>query len=101
METPDQNRCNWTIGVGQGDLRCALPASLSTSNLCVFHRNAAKIDAAAFVRWSHDCTPEQYVERAKAFMYGGDDPPVIRELRVRIAASKARAAGRTNFEEAA
>ncbi len=86
MNTPDQHRCTWTTAGNHG-MRCMCPATLSISQFCIFHRHAEQVDVAGIVAWSQEATAEEYVAKAKAFMYPSD-PPVVRAMRARIEAHR-------------
>lgn len=80
------NVCTWH----SGSLRCTYPVGRfdtgMTSGFCIFHR--AKPDGASAARIADESsghTPEQYLERAKAHVYGASPPPAVLELQKRVA----------------
>lgn len=83
MNVPDELRCNWATAGTRG-LRCMCPATMSTSKFCVFHRHPSGVDVHGIVEWSHQAAAEDFVERAKAFIYAHPSPHVER-LRAQIA----------------
>lgn len=84
-------RCTWN---GNGE-RCKYPVGAfdlgKSSGYCLFHRSMMSGPGAqAICDESQSASPQDYLARAKRFVYGTQDPPVVRRLREQIAK---RAAG--------
>jgi hypothetical protein len=88
MERAEKAAYNMVCTWNYGGLSCRYPVGLfldgARSGLCLFHRQRAKGPmAAAVAEESHNCTQEQYHERASRALYS-IEPPGIRKLRDRL-----------------
>lgn len=83
---PWKRTCDWTSGT----LECHYPVGRldegRSSGFCIFHRKTPDgFQAAEIARDSLTSSPEQYLARAKALVYGdGTDNANVRELRARL-----------------